>query len=324
MKQNSKIEAYDMDIDENSDDIIELSSEEDGERIDKYLSETLTDYSRSYLKNLIDEGRVQVAGKIVKGSFKVYNGAAITVNLPPVKDVKILPEDIPLDILYEDEDVILVNKPKGMVVHPAAGHYTGTLVNALIFHCRDNLSGINGELRPGIVHRIDMDTTGVVIACKNDLAHRFIAEQLKEHSIKRKYQAIVYGTFKENEGRIEGAIGRSKTDRKKMAIVPNGKPAVTHYKVLKNFSSPNGNNYAHIECELETGRTHQIRVHMTSIGHPLLGDNVYGVAKNPFKLDGQTLHAEMLGFIHPRTKEYMEFHAPLPDYFTKLLTKLNL
>lgn len=313
-----------MDIDENSDDIIELSSEEDGERIDKYLSETLTDYSRSYLKNLIDEGRVQVAGKIVKGSFKVYNGAAITVNLPPVKDVKILPEDIPLDILYEDEDVILVNKPKGMVVHPAAGHYTGTLVNALMFHCRDNLSGINGELRPGIVHRIDMDTTGVVIACKNDLAHRFIAEQLKEHSIKRKYQAIVYGTFKENEGRIEGAIGRSKTDRKKMAIVPNGKPAVTHYKVLKNFSSPNGNNYAHIECELETGRTHQIRVHMTSIGHPLLGDNVYGVAKNPFKLDGQTLHAEMLGFIHPRTKEYMEFHAPLPDYFTKLLTKLNL
>lgn len=324
MKQNSKIEAYDMDIDENSDDIIELSSEEDGERIDKYLSETLTDYSRSYLKNLIDEGRVQVAGKIVKGSFKVYNGAAITVNLPPVKDVKILPEDIPLDILYEDEDVILVNKPKGMVVHPAAGHYTGTLVNALMFHCRDNLSGINGELRPGIVHRIDMDTTGVVMACKNDLAHRFIAEQLKEHSIKRKYQAIVYGTFKENEGRIEGAIGRSKTDRKKMAIVPNGKPAVTHYKVLKNFSSPNGNNYAHIECELETGRTHQIRVHMTSIGHPLLGDNVYGVAKNPFKLDGQTLHAEMLGFIHPRTKEYMEFHAPLPDYFTKLLTKLNL
>ena len=313
-----------MDIDENSDDIIELSSEEDGERIDKYLSETLTDYSRSYLKNLIDEGRVQVAGKIVKGSFKVYNGAAITVNLPPVKDVKILPEDIPLDILYEDEDVILVNKPKGMVVHPAAGHYTGTLVNALMFHCRDNLSGINGELRPGIVHRIDMDTTGVVIACKNDLAHRFIAEQLKEHSIKRKYQAIVYGTFKENEGRIEGAIGRSKTDRKKMAIVPNGKPAVTHYKVLKNFSSPNGNNYAHIECELETGRTHQIRVHMTSIGHPLLGDNVYRVAKNPFKLDGQTLHAEMLGFIHPRTKEYMEFHAPLPDYFTKLLTKLNL
>jgi len=324
MKQNSKIEAYDMDIDENSDDIIELSSEEDGERIDKYLSETLTDYSRSYLKNLIDEGRVQVAGKIVKGSFKVYNGAAITVNLPPVKDVKILPEDIPLDILYEDEDVILVNKPKGMVVHPAAGHYTGTLVNALMFHCRDNLSGINGELRPGIVHRIDMDTTGVVIACKNDAAHRFVAEQLKEHSIKRKYQAIVYGAFKENEGRIEGAIGRSKTDRKKMAIVPNGKPAVTHYKVLKNFSSPNGNNYAHIECELETGRTHQIRVHMTSIGHPLLGDNVYGVAKNPFKLDGQTLHAEMLGFIHPRTKEYMEFHAPLPDYFTKLLTKLNL
>lgn len=324
MKQNSKTETYDIEMDEDSDDIIELNSEEEGERIDKYLSETLTDYSRSYLKNLIDEGRVQVAGKIVKGSFKVYNGAAITVNLPPVKDVKILPEDISLDILYEDEDVILVNKPKGMVVHPAAGHYTGTLVNALMYHCRDNLSGINGELRPGIVHRIDMDTTGVVIACKNDLAHRFIAEQLKEHSIKRKYQAIVYGTFKENEGRIEGAIGRSKTDRKKMAIVPNGKPAITHYRVIKNYSSPNGNNFAHIECELETGRTHQIRVHMTSIGHPLLGDNVYGVAKNPFKLEGQTLHAEMLGFIHPRTKEYMEYHAPLPEYFAKLLTKLNL
>ena len=323
MIQNSKLGIEDIDVEDFCDDIIELTSSQDGERIDKYLSDNLTDYSRSYLKNIIDEGRVQVAGKIVKSSFKVYNGAAITVNLPPVKEVEIIPEDIALDILYEDEDVILVNKPKGMVVHPAAGHYTGTLVNALMFHCRDNLSGINGELRPGIVHRIDMDTTGVVIACKNDVAHRFIAEQLKEHSIKRKYQAIVYGSFKDDEGRIEGAIGRSKTDRKKMAIVPNGKPAITHYRVIKNYSSPNGNNFAHIECELETGRTHQIRVHMTSIGHPLLGDNVYGVAKNPFKLEGQTLHAEMLGFIHPRTKEYMEFHAPLPEYFTKLLIKLN-
>lgn len=321
--KNNEIENNDLEFDELSDDIVLLNSSEDGARIDKYLSENLTAYSRSYLKNLIDEGRVLVGGKIVKGSFKVYNGAAITVNLPPLKTTEIVPENLPLDILYEDDDVILVNKPKGMVVHPAAGHYTGTLVNALMYHCRDNLSGINGELRPGIVHRIDMDTTGVVIACKNDASHRFIAEQLKEHSIKRKYQAIVYGVFKDEEGRIEGAIGRSKTDRKKMSIVPNGKPAVTHYRVINNFSSPNGNNFAHVECVLETGRTHQIRVHMTSIGHPLLGDKVYGVAKNPFKLEGQTLHAEMLGFIHPRTKEYMEFHAPLPEYFQKLLKQLG-
>ena len=236
--------------------------------------------------------------------------------------MEIIPENIPLDILYEDEDVILINKPKRMVVHPAAGHYTGTLVNALMYHCKENLSGINGELRPGIVHRIDMDTTGVIIACKNDVSHRLIAEQLKEHSIKRKYQAIVYGAFKMDEGTIEGPIGRSKTDRKKMAIVPDGKAAITHYRVIKNYTSPNGNNFAHIECGLETGRTHQIRVHMASIGHPLLGDEVYGAAKNPFKLQGQALHAEMLGFVHPRTGEYMEFHAPLPQYFLELLKRL--
>ena len=322
MKLNENIENEVLDGDDITDDIIEISANEDGTRIDKYLSENLAAYSRSYLKNLIDEGKVQVAGKVVKSSFKVYNWAAITVNLTPVKEVEIIPEDIALDILYEDEDVILVNKPKGMVVHPAAGHYTGTLVNALMFHCKGNLSGINGELRPGIVHRIDMDTTGVVIACKNDAAHRFIAEQLKEHSIKRKYQAIVYGAFKMDEGTIEGPIGRSKTDRKKMAIVPDGKAAITHYRVIKNYTSPNGNNFAHIECELETGRTHQIRVHMASIGHPLLGDEVYGAAKNPFKLQGQTLHAEMLGFVHPHTGEYMEFHAPLPQYFLELLKRL--
>ena len=184
------------------------------------------------------------------------------------------------------------------------------------------MSGINGELRPGIVHRIDMDTTGVIIACKNDISHRIVAEQLKEHSIKRKYQAIVYGAFKDDGGMVEGPIGRSKADRKKMAIVPDGKPAITHYRVIKNYTSPNGNNFAHIECELETGRTHQIRVHMTSIGHPLLGDEIYGAAKNPFKLQGQVLHAEMLGFVHPKTGEYMEFHAPLPEYFIKLLERL--
>ena len=322
MKQNNYVNNEEFADDELSDDIIEISATDNGERIDKYLSEKFSEYSRSYIKGLIDDGRVSVSGKTVKSSFKVFNGAAITVNIPPLKEVEIIPENIPLDILYEDEDVILINKPKRMVVHPAAGHYTGTLVNALMYHCKENLSGINGELRPGIVHRIDMDTTGVIIACKNDVSHRLIAEQLKEHSIKRKYQAIVYGAFKMDEGTIEGPIGRSKTDRKKMAIVPDGKAAITHYKVIKNYTSPNGNNFAHIECELETGRTHQIRVHMASIGHPLLGDEVYGAAKNPFKLQGQALHAEMLGFVHPRTGEYMEFHAPLPQYFLELLKRL--
>lgn len=322
MKQNNYVNNEGFADDELSDDIIEISATDNGERIDKYLSEKFSEYSRSYIKGLIDDGRVSVSGKTVKSSFKVFNGAAITVNIPPLKEVEIIPENIPLDILYEDEDVILINKPKRMVVHPAAGHYTGTLVNALMYHCKENLSGINGELRPGIVHRIDMDTTGVIIACKNDVSHRLIAEQLKEHSIKRKYQAIVYGAFKMDEGTIEGPIGRSKTDRKKMAIVPDGKAAITHYKVIKNYTSPNGNNFAHIECELETGRTHQIRVHMASIGHPLLGDEVYGAAKNPFKLQGQALHAEMLGFVHPRTGEYMEFHAPLPQYFLELLKRL--
>ena len=322
MKQNNYVNNEGFADDELSDDIIEISATDNGERIDKYLSEKFSEYSRSYIKGLIDDGRVSVSGKTVKSSFKVFNGAAITINIPPLKEVEIIPENIPLDILYEDEDVILINKPKRMVVHPAAGHYTGTLVNALMYHCKENLSGINGELRPGIVHRIDMDTTGVIIVCKNDVSHRLIAEQLKEHSIKRKYQAIVYGAFKIDEGTIEGPIGRSKTDRKKMAIVPDGKAAITHYRVIKNYTSPNGNNFAHIECELETGRTHQIRVHMASIGHPLLGDEVYGAAKNPFKLQGQALHAEMLGFVHPRTGEYMEFHAPLPQYFLELLKRL--
>lgn len=322
MKQNNYVNNEEFADDELSDDIIEISATDNGERIDKYLSEKFSEYSRSYIKGLIDDGRVSVSGKTVKSSFKVFNGAAITVNIPPLKEVEIIPENIPLDILYEDEDVILINKPKRMVVHPAAGHYTGTLVNALMYHCKENLSGINGELRPGIVHRIDMDTTGVIIVCKNDVSHRLIAEQLKEHSIKRKYQAIVYGAFKMDEGTIEGPIGRSKTDRKKMAIVPDGKAAITHYRVIKNYTSPNGNNFAHIECELETGRTHQIRVHMASIGHPLLGDEVYGAAKNLFKLQGQALHAEMLGFVHPHTGEYMEFHAPLPQYFLELLKRL--
>ena len=228
-------------------------------------------------------------------------------------------EPMDLDILYEDRDIILVNKPKGMVVHPAAGHYSHTLVNGLMYHCKDQLSGINGVMRPGIVHRIDMDTTGVLIVCKNDMAHNSIAAQLKEHSITRRYQAIVHGVLKENEGTVDAPIGRHPVDRKKMSInYKNGKHAVTHYRVLERFKQ-----FTYVECQLETGRTHQIRVHMASLNHPLLGDSVYGPSKCPFKLQGQTLHAGVLGIIHPRTGEYMEFSAPLPEYFENLLEKLR-
>ena len=236
------------------------------------------------------------------------------------EELNVEPENIPLDILYEDDDLLVVNKPKGMVVHPAAGHSSGTLVNAVLYHCRGQLSGINGVLRPGIVHRIDMDTTGALVICKSDFAHQSLAEQLSVHSITRKYRAIVHGNLKEDEGTVRGAIGRHPTDRKKMAINErNGKPAVTHYRVLERFG-----NYTYIECQLETGRTHQIRVHMASIGHPLLGDAVYGPKKCPVKnLQGQTLHAMVLGFIHPRTGAYMEFEAPLPEYFSNLLLQFR-
>lgn len=240
--------------------------------------------------------------------------------LPEPEELNVEPENIPLDILYEDDDLLVVNKPKGMVVHPAAGHSSGTLVNAVLYHCRGNLSGINGVLRPGIVHRIDMDTTGALVICKSDFAHQSLAEQLSVHSITRKYRAIVHGNLKEDEETVRGAIGRHPTDRKKMAINErNGKPAVTHYRVLERFG-----NYTYIECQLETGRTHQIRVHMASIGHPLLGDAVYGPKKCPVKnLQGQTLHAMVLGFIHPRTGAYMEFEAPIPEYFSNLLLQFR-
>ena len=295
-----------------------VTEETAGDRIDKFLAEQYENLSRSFLQKLLKSGEVMVGGRPVKASYKVAEGDLISFEVPEAVEPEIVPEDIPLDILYEDHDVILVNKPKGMVVHPAAGHYTGTLVNALMFHCKEDLSGINGVLRPGIVHRIDMDTTGVIIACKNDLAHNSIAAQLKEHSITRRYQAIVHGALKDDEGVIDAPIGRSPKDRKKMAVnYNNGKPAVTHYKVLTRFK-----DFTHIECRLETGRTHQIRVHMASIGHPLLGDAVYGPAKCPYKLQGQTLHAGILGFVHPRTGEYMEFSAPLPEYFEELLRKL--
>ena len=295
-----------------------VTEETAGDRIDKFLAEQYENLSRSFLQKLLKSGEVMVDGRPVKASYKVAEGDLISFEVPEAVEPEIVPEDIPLDILYEDHDVILVNKPKGMVVHPAAGHYTGTLVNALMFHCKEDLSGINGVLRPGIVHRIDMDTTGVIIACKNDLAHNSIAAQLKEHSITRRYQAIVHGALKDDEGVIDEPIGRSPKDRKKMAVNYNtGKSAVTHYKVLTRFK-----DFTHIECRLETGRTHQIRVHMASIGHPLLGDAVYGPAKCPYKLQGQTLHAGILGFVHPRTGEYMEFSAPLPEYFEELLRKL--
>lgn len=299
---------------------IEIDEEYDDIRVDKVLAAYLTDRSRTYLQKLIEGGQVTLAGKNLKANFKVSAGQEIEVLLPEPEVLKVEPEDIPLDILYEDSDIIVVNKPKNMVVHPAAGHYSGTLVNALLYHCKDSLSGINGIMRPGIVHRIDKDTTGALVICKNDASHQFVAAQLKEHSITRRYEAIVYQTFKETEGRIEGPIGRHPVERMKMAInYKNGKDAVTNYRVLENL----GNSYAHIECRLETGRTHQIRVHMASLHHPLLGDTVYGPAKDAFNLEGQTLHARVLGFIHPTTKEYMEFEAPLPDYFTKLLEKLR-
>ena len=296
-----------------------VSDGQSGIRIDRYLSEKTEELSRSYIQKLLKEQKIKVNAAPVKANYKVQENDDISVEVPDMEEPDILPEDIPLDILYEDEDVLIVNKPKGMVVHPAAGHYQGTLVNAVMAHCGDSLSGINGVMRPGIVHRIDKDTTGALLVCKNDTAHRDLAEQLKCHSIRRRYRAVVQGNLKEDEGTIEGPIGRHPTDRKKMAInYKNGKDAVTHYKVLERFGQA-----TYVECRLETGRTHQIRVHMASIGHPLLGDTVYGSSKNPYHLEGQALHAMILGFVHPRTCEYMEFTAPLPEYFVKLLSKLR-
>ncbi len=296
-----------------------VAPEDAGVRIDRYLSDQCQDISRSYLQKLLKEQSVLVEEKPVKSNYKVNTGDRISLTLPEIREPEIVPEDIPLDIIYEDKDIILINKPKGMVVHPAAGHYSGTLVNGLMSHCRSELSGINGVMRPGIVHRIDMDTTGVLIVCKNDMAHNSISEQLKDHSITRRYAAIVHGVIKDDEGTINAPIGRHPIDRKKMSInEKNGRDAITHYRVLERFRQ-----YTYIECQLETGRTHQIRVHMASTGHPLLGDSVYGPAKCPFRLNGQTLHAGVLGIIHPRTGEYMEFTAPLPDYFEELLRKLR-
>lgn len=296
-----------------------VEKESDNIRIDRFISEHMDDISRSYIQKLIKDGLVTVNLKPVKANYKVKEGESVEISLPEPVSLDVEPQNIPLDILYEDNDVLLVNKPKDMVVHPSAGHMDGTLVNALLYHCKDSLSSINGVVRPGIVHRIDKDTTGVLIICKNDKAHNCIADQLKVHSITRRYHAIVWNNLREDQGVINAPIGRHPVDRKKMAINhKNGKEAVTHYKVLERFGK-----YTYVECELETGRTHQIRVHMASIGHPLLGDAVYGPAKQPFKTQGQVLHAKVFGFIHPTSGEYMEFETQLPEYFEEILEKLR-
>lgn len=296
-----------------------VEKERDNTRIDKFLNEQMADISRSYIQKLIKDDLVTVDLRPVKANYKVKEGDRVEVTLPEPVSLDIEPENIPLDIIYEDEDVLLVNKPKDMVVHPSAGHMDGTLVNALLYHCKDSLSSINGVMRPGIVHRIDKDTTGLLIICKNDKAHNCIAEQLKVHSITRRYHAIVWNNLSEDEGKIDAPIGRHQIDRKRMAVnYKNGKSAVTHYKVLERFGK-----YTYIECTLETGRTHQIRVNMTSIGHPLIGDTVYGSDRQPFKTQGQVLHAKVFGFVHPTTGKYMEFETPLPEYFEAILEKLR-
>ena len=292
--------------------------EDIGTRIDVFAAENSDILSRSGFKKLIEEGDVLVNDKAVKANYKLRKNDIVTLIIPEAEPLEIIPQNIPLDILYEDDDVIVINKPQGMVVHPAPGHYTDTLVNALLYHCGDSLSGINGVMRPGIVHRIDMDTSGVIMAAKNNNAHRSLAAQLAEHSITRKYNAIVYNNIKEDEGTVDKPIARNPSDRKKMAVVPGGRRAVTHYRVLERLGK-----FTFIEAQLETGRTHQIRVHMTYIGHPLLGDSVYGPKKQPFNLKGQVLHARVLGFIHPRTGEYMEFESELPEYFTRLLDNVK-
>ncbi len=305
------METYEFTIDAASTDI--------GARLDKYLTEQIPDQSRSYIQKLLDDNFITVNGKSAKSNYKLRAGDTITVEIPEAEELDIEPENIPLDIVYEDDDIIVINKPKGMVVHPAPGHTSGTLVNALMYHCKDSLSSINGVLRPGIVHRIDMDTTGLLVACKSDQAHRVLSDKFKVHDIHRVYTAIVYNQFATDEGTINKPIARHKTDRKKMTIDPNGRHAVTHYRVIERLKQ----NFSLVECELETGRTHQIRVHMASINHPLLGDEVYGPKQKPFATQGQVLHAGVLGFDHPITGEYMEWHADLPDYFQGILKRLR-
>lgn len=295
-----------------------INEENKGERIDKYISNIIEGKSRSFLKGLIDNGSVTVNGKVQKSNYNLKSGDNITVVMPEPIILNVTPENIDLDIVYEDEDLIVINKPKGMIVHPAPGVYTGTLVNALLYHCK-NLSGINGVIRPGIVHRIDKDTTGIIVVAKNDEAHAFLSDQFKEHSIKREYYALLEGKFMKTEGSVDKPLGRHKRDRIKMAITTDGKRAVTHYEVLEQYD----NGTSLVKCSLETGRTHQIRVHMASISHPVVGDTIYGLKKQRYKLEGQVLHAKTLGFIHPTKKEYMEFSSELPSYYEDILNNLR-
>jgi 23S rRNA pseudouridine1911/1915/1917 synthase len=301
-------------------EILQFTADENqvNKRIDAFLSESIEGQSRSYIQKLIEQEAVLVNGKPSKSNYKLRIDDNVEIQIPDPVPLEVMAEEIELNIVYEDEDLIVLNKPQGMVVHPAHGNYSGTIVNALLSHC-DNLSGINGVMRPGIVHRIDKDTSGLIVIAKNNEAHVSLSEQLKEHTITRRYNALVEGRVKNENGTIETMLGRNPKDRKEMAVVSrNGKSAVTHYTVLEKFE-----NYTLIEARLETGRTHQIRVHMAHIGHPVVGDPVYGFKKQRFETKGQLLHARVLGFIHPRTGEYIEFEAPLPDYFTNILNKLS-
>ena len=297
--------------------VLTASAEDSGSRIDKYISDNIAELTRSAVQGLIEKGMVTSGGKAVSKNMKLKGGEEIIVDIPEPEPMDAVAEDIPLDIVYDDNDLLVVNKPKRMLVHPAHGNYSGTLVNALLHHCGDSLSGINGVIRPGIVHRIDKNTSGLLIVAKNDASHLKLAEQIKEHSFTREYEAVACGYFKDTEGTVDAPIGRHKTDRKKMCVTTeNSRNAVTHYSVIKQYGG-----YAHVRLRLETGRTHQIRVHLSYIGHPVLGDDVYG---KPYKgLEGQCLHARKIGFIHPTTGEYMEFQSDLPDYFTAVLRKLE-
>lgn len=300
-------------------DIICLSvgEESTGERIDRYISDNIDGLTRSAVQGLFEKGSILVNGKTVNKNYRLKLNDSISVEIPEPQIMDAVPENIPLDIVYEDDDLLVVNKPKGMVVHPAHGNYNGTLVNALLYHCGESLSGINGVIRPGIVHRIDKNTSGLLIVAKNDKSHLHLAQQIKEHSFTREYEAVATGYFRETSGTIDAPIGRHKTDRKKMCVTTeNSRNAVTHYSVIKQYGG-----YAHVRLKLETGRTHQIRVHLAYIGHPVLGDDVYG---KPYRdIDGQCLHARKIGFIHPTTNEYMEFTSELPDYFRKVLNKIE-
>ena len=301
------------------DEILLIQAEESGERIDALLAHTVEGLSRSAAQRLLEEGYVLLHGQPVRKNYKCISGDCFEVCLPPPEEVELVPQDIPLAVAYEDGDLIVVNKPRGLVVHPAPGHPDGTLVNALLFHCGDSLSGIGGEKRPGIVHRIDKDTSGLLIVAKNDFAHQALSEQLKDRSLSRTYEAVVRGNLREDSGTVDRPIGRHPTDRKRMAVTEkNSRPAVTHWEVIARYRG-----YTHVRCHLETGRTHQIRVHMASIGHPLLGDFTYGAPSPDKGLEGQCLHARQLRFVHPRTGEMVLIESELPEYFTQVLARLG-